>query len=235
MKTDTQSLRKTIGIKRAVRKICGEHTNCPVTETEGKSAPKSAGSYYWKTNFVAHGGRFRKILYTPSSRRVEVGKEWDAIAPKGCFFRMDYKGIAVIRTSDGMDYHPSANDFRAPNFATVVREGMAENFKRRAAQRKVEKQAARTAKEKAAREKMIARDLRNTRVTLDDSRKVGNCVEGTLAFCERKLGLSREEILSGGYMLTVSADRLAARANGDIERVNAAIYRAWIRETTVCI
>jgi hypothetical protein len=32
---------------------------------------------YLKTNFVGSGG-FRKVLYTPSTLRIEVGAEWIA-------------------------------------------------------------------------------------------------------------------------------------------------------------
>lgn len=75
----------------------------------------------------------------------------------------------------------------------------------------------------------------DVRVTLEDSRRAGNCVEGSLAFAERKLGMSREEIVVAGHLFSVPANRLIAVANGDLPRIEAAIKIAWLRETTVSI
>lgn len=72
-------------------------------------------------------------------------------------------------------------------------------------------------------------------VTLLDSRSAGNCVEGSLAFAERKLGIPRAEILSAGYLFSVPADRLLRVANGNTAQAEAAARDAWMRETTVCI
>ena len=49
----------------------------PIIVTAGASAPRLAGLPYLKTNFVGGGG-FRKVLYTPSTLRIEVGAEWIA-------------------------------------------------------------------------------------------------------------------------------------------------------------
>lgn len=79
------------------------------------------------------------------------------------------------------------------------------------------------------------RDLPTVCVTLADNRAAGNCVEGTLAFAERKLQIPREEILAGGHLFAVPASRLLAGANDEADWVKAAIRRAWLRETMLAI
>ncbi|MDE2020512.1 MAG: hypothetical protein KGJ13_09275 [Patescibacteria group bacterium] len=71
-------------------------------------------------------------------------------------------------------------------------------------------------------------------MTLEDSRRAGNCVEGTLAWCERTLGLTRQEILDGGYLFSLPAAQILA-ANGGQPGVERAVKAAWVRETTVSI
>jgi hypothetical protein len=137
-------------------------------------------------------------------------------------------GIAVIRDSDGMDYHPTKDDFRASNFATRVRKSMSANYRNRIEARKAAKIA-------ASQRAMFERQSATTRVTLHDSRVAGNCIEGTLSFAERKLGLTREEVLRAGHLFSVPASQLLRVANGDAERVEAAIKVAWMRETMVQI
>lgn len=81
----------TLARKREVRRpvvgqlVCGgrgrtDHPryvgwNVPVEEVEGAAAPEVKGLPYWKTNFTAANG-FSKTLYTPSTLRVEVGRDW---------------------------------------------------------------------------------------------------------------------------------------------------------------
>lgn len=149
-------------------------------------------------------------------------------APKGCKFERDDNGPLVRRLSDGLDYHPTTSELKAPNFAARIRAGLAATFTARAEARKMAKNQEREAK-------IFAREIKSTRVTLSDSRRAGNCVEGTLAFAERKLGVSRVDILAAGYLFSVPAPKLLAVANGDKSRVDAAVRIAWNRETTVCI
>lgn len=49
----------------------------PVRYTEGDSAPEVKGLPYWKTGF--RNGSFHKILYTSSTMRIVVGKDWSAL------------------------------------------------------------------------------------------------------------------------------------------------------------
>jgi len=149
-------------------------------------------------------------------------------APAGMKFDHDSLGLRLVRLSDGMEYHPNAYDLRVKGFAGWMRDRMAVIF---VARRDAKRAAARLAQEAA----IMSRELGSVRVTLDDSRKSGNCVEGTLRFAEIRLGITREEILAGGHLFSVSASRLGKFASSEPERVKAAITRAWMRETAVSI
>jgi hypothetical protein len=127
-----------------------------------------------------------------------------------------------------MEYHCGAEVLLERGWRGDVRRAMAENYIARQA-------AARLARQQASEEALFRRSLHNTRVTLMDSRKAGNCIEGSLQFAEKKLGISRQEILDAGYLFSVAADRLLKVANGDRPRVEAAIRVAYARETMVSI
>ena len=49
-------------------------SSTPVNVEEGEHEPTAKGLGYWKTGFSNHG--FHKMLYTPSTLRVSVGREW---------------------------------------------------------------------------------------------------------------------------------------------------------------
>ena len=149
-------------------------------------------------------------------------------APAGMRFGYDALGLRLVRKSDGMEYHPTAADLRSRGFAGIIRDRMAAIF---VARRDAKRAAARLAEEAA----IMARELGSVRVTLDDSRRSGNCVEGTLRFAELRLGITREEVLAGGHLFSVSAARLEKFSTAEPERVKAAIQRAWMRETAVSI
>jgi hypothetical protein len=184
-------------------------------------------------------GESLKSAITISERNATYvhidGTDKTQYAPKGMVFSSDDNGVFLKRLSDGMDYHITDEDWKSKRFATRIRKGMAENFKVRRLQKVAEKQAANSLKEKESIDKIFKRDLSTTRVTLLDSRKAGNCIEGSLAFAERKLNIKRDEILEAGYLFSVSAKRLLAVANGDMARVLAACKVAWQRETLISI
>jgi hypothetical protein len=147
------------------------------------------------------------------------------LAPAGMKFDRDGSGIMVRRT-DGMDYHPTPADWSRRDFATFCRAQLAANFKARAEARKLAAVSARFA---AVR----AREIGSVRVTLDDSRRAGNCVEGSLKYAESRLGIERSEILGAGYLFSLPASRLIA-SNGH-PGVARAVEFAWSRETAVQI
>jgi len=146
-------------------------------------------------------------------------------APKGMLFEIDSNGLLLRRKSDRMDFHLSGEMLERKNFATFVRAEMAKNFRLRLDAKRKEK------KEKFL-QKLFLRDLKTTMVTLNDSRKAGNCVEGSLQFAERRLKIPRQEILNGGYLYYICAEKLVK--TGD-ERALRAAKVAWERETAVCI
>ena len=84
---------------------------------------------------------------------------------------------------------------------------------------------------------MFIKSLGNTRVNLNDSRKAGNCIEGTLRFCEKYLKLDRKTILDAGYLISVPAIKILKIAKNTIneERAMNACRIAWMRETTISI
>lgn len=147
------------------------------------------------------------------------------LAPAGMRWVMS-DGAMLQRMSDGMDYHPTLQDFKARNFAGRVRKAMSANWMKRQATQRAELEAA---KEK----EIFTRQVQTTRVTLEDSRRAGNCVEGSLRYAEERLHIPRQTVLDAGYLFSVSAATLL-RVNGS-ERVTAAVRAAWMRETTVSI
>lgn len=152
-----------------------------------------------------------RIIHAPA------GMRWDS-----------NNGLCLSRESDGMDYHPTPDDLQSRDFATRCRAAMAANYTARL-------NAKREAKRAARWEKQFQRDLATTRVTLHDSRKAGNCIEGSLRFAERKLGIDRASILAAGHLFTVPAKRILAVANDETSSAMAAVWAAWNRETTVSI
>lgn len=148
-------------------------------------------------------------------------------APKGMIWTVD-NGPMLRRASDGMDYHPTAEDCKAKDFASRIRREMAKNHTARI-------NAKRAAKAAARHEAIFTRDLATTRVTLHDSRRAGNCIEGSLQFAEKKLGVSRQEIIAAGHLFTLPARVLIRAANGQAEQVMRAVRAAWNRETTISI
>ena len=147
------------------------------------------------------------------------------LAPKGYSFSSDDFGFKVVETATGADYHPSSDELRGS-----VSDWVARLVSNREGAEKVKLEAARSNAEFLA-----IHGGASTRVTLEDSMRAGNCVEGTLRFCEAKLGIRRADIIAARHLVTVSADRLLGRANGDIQRVKRAIICAFERETAISI
>lgn len=146
-------------------------------------------------------------------------------APKGMDFEIDENGLLLRRKSDKMDFHINGDILEKKNFVTYVRKQMAANYKIRLCQKKEAKLA-------AFLDKIFKADLKTTMVTLHDSRKAGNCIEGTLTFAEKRLGISRQEIIGGGHLFKVRGEKLFATGEN---RAIAAVKQAWARETAVCI
>lgn len=153
-------------------------------------------------------------------------------APKGMQFCPDEYGIALRRLSDGMEFHPTAEDFEAPNFATRCRKAMTANWRARRKAAKAAKIQAKADKEQARLHAIREREIAKCRVTLYDSQKAGNCIEGSLRFAETRLHLDRNSILAAPWLVTVSAAKLLAMGE---PKAKAAAIQAWMRETTISI
>lgn len=186
--------------------------SCKCTYTKYEYTPTYQSSIrVWRSGKTADVWRMNKM-----ARRVQV--------PAGLRFAIDDLGALVI-AADGTDYHPTASEWMSTKFASVIRAALA-------AKRAAVRQAALAARESARVAKIRDRQMASCRVTLADSRRAGNCVEGSLAFAERRLRLNRAEILAGGHLIHVSGAALLA--TGDA-RARRAVEVAWQRETTVCI
>lgn len=69
---------RTIGIGRSCNSA-GYYSNIPIEVIEGDSPPELSGHPHLSTTF--RRGSFTKILYTPSTLKVVVGRGWRP--PKG--------------------------------------------------------------------------------------------------------------------------------------------------------
>lgn len=161
------------------------------------------------------------------------------IAPAGLKFTTDKSGAKLVRLSDGLDFHPTAAQWKAKNFASIVRAGLAAKFNAARAAKRAAIEAKKDA-EFAAREAVqYALESGKCRVTLADSRRAGNCIEGSLRFAERRLGIGREEILPAAHLVGFSASRIRAAAaldnGGTPTLAESAVKMAWKRETLVQI
>ena len=87
-------------------------------------------------------------------------------------------------------------------------------------------------REVARQQEHIEAEVEKSVVLLEDSRRAGNCVEGSLQFAERRLGLPREAVLAGQWFVSVPGCRLLA--TGD-RRAEMAVRAAFQRETTIAI
>jgi len=138
------------------------------------------------------------------------------VLPSGWYWMKDENGIAAV-DADGIDYHPYwTDDITIDDILT----GHAQNKPKRLQQL-----------EYARFEQMLKLQLDTTYVTLDDSIRAGNCVEGSLSFAEHLLKIPRDEILGNSWFMKVSAVKLF---NGG-PRAKAACLQAFMRETTVSI
>lgn len=147
------------------------------------------------------------------------------IAPKDLRFDHDDTGIFCRRLTDNMDFHPESKDWLRKDFWTNVRKQMALNYTKRLSNRKIEQEGNRL---KSIMDKQMA----SAYVLLEDSRRAGNCVAGSLAFAERRLGLTSDEILAAPFLVKVQANRLLSTNE---PRARAAVIQAWKRETIVAI
>lgn len=210
------------------RQIAGCYNNIPIEIIKDSNQPPTrvGESYYWTTpsgktrvgSPRAYGWRTK---YNCSTLRVEVGEHWKPKIPKGMELRTK-GGTHLVRLSDGMDFHFVVFELIArKNFCTWVRKMMAINYKNRLKTKKLQNNLNKYIKEK------------NSFVCFLDSRRAGNCTEGTLNYAKKKFNLSKEDVLGLPYLPLINAKLLAKDMTND--RVKGALQRAFERETMVCI
>lgn len=146
--------------------------------------------------------------------------EWEFkfTCPDGYSWRVDSLGLCLV-ASDGVEYHPGLHELRSKDPISHMVASIAVSRRQRQEQL-------------AANLKDLPAGAESCRVTLEDSRRAGNCVEGTLRWCSAKLGMDRESILRGGHLIHVPASRLIATGES---RALAAVRKAWERETAIAI
>jgi hypothetical protein len=240
------------GVAYMCRLWSGVEGNRPVRVIPGKQAPREAGeSYHWTTlggKPIYHPNSYGwPMVYHHSTLCTEVGADWLLSRKNRAEYRID-DGIRMLampgRTVRVGTVRIVPGWVKGRKMAIAIR-GRRTYHIARGKMRDLRADAPKLAAEAieawekqdqhAKVEKIFLRDLPTTRVTLSDSRRAGNCVEGTLRFAETKLGIDRAAAISGGHLLTVPASLVMAKANGQSEHARRACYAAWLRETTVSI
>lgn len=195
------------------------------TERWEKIHYKGAYKGWTGSEVFADYSSFFRVTSRWVQRRAGKTRGKYVFAPAGMKFAIDSNGVFLRRLSDGMDYHPTLEDFAAKDFAKRVKAQMAQNWKARQAQKSKEMEATRL-------KAIFDSEVQSCLVSLYDSRLAGNCVEGSLAFAERRLKMDRSDILACPWLVTAPASKLLATGE---DRPRAACVAAWNRETLVSI
>jgi hypothetical protein len=186
----------------------------------------SRGCTYTHYEYTATQQSWGVLINEGKSLAGRIGRHGFRLqAPKGYLFSADELGAKLVAVADPRkDYHFNSNEV-AEGVPAMMRR-FRENLRLQKESRKAEAQAKRDLA-------IYKREVGTVRVTLDDSRRAGNCVEGSLQYAESRMGLSRQEILDGGHLFSVPAKRLLT-VNGHAG-VQRAVQQAWLRETTISI
>lgn len=188
----------------------------------------NAGRYSRRCTYIKYNYAplyFSKLVAFCNGRNAVYStakKSYPLRLPSGYFWKKDTYGAIMVQRADGLEYHPLASDLTAKNFVGNLRKRFAESYLRRAATRKIERENERN-------KKIFAREMRSTRVFLQDSRRAGNCIAGTQDFLLRNFGI-RDAIENPFFSLPA---KLLMRTNNP--RAMAAVQQAYARETLVSI
>lgn len=208
----------------------------PIEHTHGKTA------YIHTINCGHYKGKFKSYTryeYQPSMRswgviqdngRVLAGlvgkQKFRLELPKAYEFVPDGVHVKIARRSNhDTDYHFDTGEVFKDNAVSLMLKALRINAERR---RQVKRKMAMDKRN----DRIFQREVKTTRVTLEDSRRAGNCVEGSLAYAERFLGIARQQIIDAGYLFSVPAIRLL---KNNEPRAVLAVRAAYMRETTVSI
>jgi hypothetical protein len=136
------------------------------------------------------------------------------ICPKDLTFGHDQNGF-YVKSKDGMDYHPTAEDIKAKNFIGIVRQQIRINRQKRREIRSIEAQ--------------FDKFANKVNVTIQDSRLAGNCISGTLAYISNRYKIDRDAAMRAHASIP------AKQLDKKNPLVKGAILAAIRRETMVCI
>lgn len=187
------------------------------TTHEIRSGRYTNAIYFPKyTSFLHVKDKYRAVYVCGFTReltkvhlRAPAGTEWD-------------KDGSIVRSSDyRIEYHPCSLDFVSGHFALLVKTGLRNAQRKRAA-----------LLELASRQEARRHELETTRVNLHDSQQAGNCIAGSLRFAEERLRIPREQILAAPWLVHASGAALLATRDPAAER---AVHAAFHRETPVSI
>lgn len=181
------------------------------------------GEFYWLREcvFASFKGGTMTGFIPKNNKWVE---KKSIILPWGYIFGKDKLGVKIVEVATGADYHFNDVDINYKTPEMLVQLLQENKEKNRLAKIQEENNK--------KNEFFFKKNLRNTRVLLEDSRAVGNCVEGSLKFVERNLKISRETILAAPYFIGVAANRIAKFKD---DRAMRAARRAFDRETVISI
>lgn len=205
---------------------------------------RNRGEYFIKNcGRYSSSCRYTRYEYTPvwtsfgeigedGILRGQIGSQIFEVKPrKGFVFAVDSNGICLQRKNKtDSNYHFNCREILGENPICNLLEKLRGLENQRKNQKKLDIQ-------KAYHQKIFQREIQSTYVTLEDSRKSGNCIEGSLNFAEKNLGISRDTILNGLHLFSVQAKRLIGIADKSPEkhRIMNAVNVAWSRETMVSI
>ena len=228
----TASVAREYGAKVVRRGKCwnfsSTYATSSVTHSRGYSNHMRKGGYVRARNF----SWVRAFaLATPATLFVVIHEtERQIHAPDGYHWDKDDLGIRIVHTATGNDYHPASHEMLQFSGMWMVSQiGVMNQLRERRRREDAEK---RQSAEQLERRMIMVLSDSTIRVNLDDSRRAGNCIEGSLVFAEKRLRMKRDEILSGRWLVHVNGQDLIQ--TGD-SRAHAAVVQAWERETMVSI
>jgi hypothetical protein len=193
------------------------------THNLGRYSSRCAYTHYEYSPIITSWGKILAGGKTFAGRVQHRG--FKLIAPKGYIFASDPLGVKIQSLDGKKDYHFSTDEIFNGGIS-----GMMKILRINVARQMEQKKSAARAKRDA---EIYAREIGSVRVTLSDSRRAGNCIEGSLQYAESRLHIPRSQILDADYLFSVPASKLLA-VNGH-EGVERAVRSAWMRETMVQI
>ena len=147
-------------------------------------------------------------IYNASTVEIRINPYWAAkhlAAPRGYFWAVDADGLRLVQTASGQDYHPTQSEILlgAKAISVLLRKAVA-------------------ARKKIAKiNKKIGKLADRVWVSVEDSKKAGNCEAGTVIWASRH-GLAECGAVRGDYLLSIEDSALTRGA------VRIAVIRAGL-------